>query len=173
MLWIHYSGNVNLPWVILVIIHNLCIHKQYLLPTRGKQGMKKSVPSISIPVVNINLHCSGEITNKSNLTASQYRKLSARRPEFSRKVREWWKPAESTEPVQNNTSAGPETAGIILPAAETQLLDSTPHGTAGLMSPLNTSKLKPEENLSRCNRKHFPVRKTSIKMSDVIKMLLK
>lgn len=119
---------------------------------KGKQDMKKSVPSISIPVVYINLHCSGEITNKSNLAASQYPKSSARQPEFSGKVREWWKPAESTEPVQNNTSVGPETTGIILTATETQLLDSTPHGTAGLMSRLNTSKLKPEENLSRCNK---------------------
>lgn len=39
--------------------------------------MKNNVPSISVPVININLHCSGEITNKSNLTASQYLKLRA------------------------------------------------------------------------------------------------
>ncbi len=66
-------ANENLTWVILVTQDDLCIHKHNIYyPRGGTKAMKNSVPSISVPVININLHCSGEITNKSNRTASQY-----------------------------------------------------------------------------------------------------
>lgn len=65
------------------------------------KGNEKNIPSVSVPVVNINLHRSGEITNKSKLTAHQYLKLRADSLNFLKRSEYVGQPGESTEPTQN------------------------------------------------------------------------
>lgn len=112
---------------------DLCIHKHNIY---YPQGMKNSVPSISVPVININLHCSGEITNKSNLTASQYLKLSADRLNFLK--RSEYDSSLASPQSQSKITPAPAaaslqlTAGIVPTATVTQLPVSTAHGTSGV-----------------------------------------
>ncbi len=122
-------ANENLTWVILVTQDDLCIHKHNIYyPRGGTKAMKNSVPSISVPVININLHCSGEITNKSNRTASQY--LSADSLDFLKRSE------------YDSSLVSPQSQSKITPApaaASLQRTDyfhtaavSTAHGTGGV-----------------------------------------
>ncbi len=130
-------ANENLTWVILVTQDNLCIHKHNIYyPRGGTQAMKNSIPSISVPVININLHCSGEITNKSNRTASQYLKWSADSLNFLKRS-EYDSSLVSLQSQSKITPAPAAasvqlTAGIILTTTVTQLPVSTAHGTSSV-----------------------------------------
>ncbi len=126
-------------WLELFLLRRIIyvfINTIFTTPRGGTQAMKNSVPSISVPVININLHCSGEITNKSNRTASQYLKWSAdslnflKRSEYdsslvSLQSQSKITPAPATASLQL-------TAGIILTTTVTQLPVSTAHGTSSV-----------------------------------------